>query len=51
MLLEAGVTGLRNALALRTVVTEIAGKNRVFTVLNRADTGGRPVAPDHYESA
>jgi pilus assembly protein CpaE len=45
VLLEAEVTGLRNALALRNVVIEIAGKNRVFTVLNRADrAGGLPRA-------
>jgi pilus assembly protein CpaE len=45
VLLEAEVTGLRNALALRKVVTGIAGKNRVFTVLNRADrAGGLPRA-------
>jgi pilus assembly protein CpaE len=40
VLLEAEVTGLRNAVALRTVVTEIAGKDGVFTVLNRADRAG-----------
>jgi pilus assembly protein CpaE len=39
VLLEAEVTGLRNAHALRTAVTNIAGKDRVFTLLNRA---GRP---------
>jgi pilus assembly protein CpaE len=44
VLLEAEVTGLRNANALRTVVTGIAGKNRVFTLLNRADRkGGLPM--------
>jgi pilus assembly protein CpaE len=44
VLLEAEVTGLRNANALRTVVTGIAGKNRVFTLLNRADrAGGLPL--------
>ena len=44
VLLEAEVTGLRNANALRTVVTGIAGKNRVFTVLNRANrAGGLPL--------
>ena len=37
VLLEAEVTGLRNAHALRTAVTNIAGKNRVFTLLNRAN--------------
>src|SRR5207302_8219711 len=35
VLLEAEVTGLRNAHALRAAVTNIAGKNRVFTLLNR----------------
>ena len=40
VLLEAEVTGLRNAHALRTAVTGIAGKNRVFTVLNRANRAG-----------
>jgi pilus assembly protein CpaE len=40
VLLEAEVTGIRNAHALRSVVTEIAGKNRVFTVLNRANRAG-----------
>src|SRR3954462_14499308 len=45
VLLEAEVTGLRNARALRTAVTSIAGKNRVFTLLNRADRpGGLPRA-------
>src|SRR3954447_23725716 len=45
VLLEAEVTGLRNAHALRTAVTNIAGKNRVFTLLNRADrAGGLPRA-------
>jgi pilus assembly protein CpaE len=39
VLLEAEVTGLRNAHALRTAVINIAGKDRVFTLLNRA---GRP---------
>ncbi|MDT4740362.1 pilus assembly protein CpaE [Bradyrhizobium sp. WYCCWR 12699] len=39
VLLEAEVTGLRNAHALRTAITNIAGKDRVFTLLNRA---GRP---------
>src|SRR6266478_5551948 len=37
VLLEAEVTGLRNAHALRAAVTSIAGKDRVFTLLNRAD--------------
>ena len=41
VLLEAEVTGLRNAHALRAAVTNIAGKDRVFTLLNRA---GRPGA-------
>ena len=40
VLLEAEVTGLRNAHALRTAVTNIAGKNRVFTLLNRANRAG-----------
>ncbi|UVO39421.1 AAA family ATPase [Bradyrhizobium arachidis] len=40
VLLEAEVTGLRNAHALRTAVTNIAGKDRVFTLLNRADRAG-----------
>src|SRR5437868_5993623 len=45
VLLEAEVTGLRNAHALRTAVTNIAGKNRVFTLLNRANrAGGLPTA-------
>ncbi|MBR0801116.1 AAA family ATPase [Bradyrhizobium jicamae] len=45
VLLEAEVTGLRNAHALRTAVTNIAGKDRVFTLLNRADRpGGLPTA-------
>jgi pilus assembly protein CpaE len=45
VLLEAEVTGLRNANALRGVVTGIAGKNRVFTLLNRANRpGGLPIA-------
>lgn len=39
VLLESEVTGLRNAHALRTAVINIAGKDRVFTLLNRA---GRP---------
>jgi pilus assembly protein CpaE len=44
VLLEAEVTGLRNAHALRTAVTHIAGKSRVFTLLNRADrAGGLPM--------
>jgi pilus assembly protein CpaE len=40
VLLEAEVTGLRNANALRNAVTSISGKNRVFTVLNRANRAG-----------
>jgi pilus assembly protein CpaE len=45
VLLEAEVTGLRNAHALRAAVTNIAGKSRVFTLLNRADrAGGLPMA-------
>jgi pilus assembly protein CpaE len=39
VLLESEVTGLRNAHALRAAVTGIAGRDRVFTLLNRA---GRP---------
>ena len=46
VLLEAEVTGLRNAHALRAAVTNIAGKDRVFTLLNRADrAGGLPRQP------
>jgi pilus assembly protein CpaE len=45
VLLEAEVTGLRNAYALRAAVTNIAGRDRVFTLLNRADrAGGLPRA-------
>ncbi|MBR0786888.1 AAA family ATPase [Bradyrhizobium iriomotense] len=45
VLLEAEVTGLRNAHALRTAVTNVAGKDRVFTLLNRANrAGGLPMA-------
>jgi len=45
VLLEAEVTGLRNAHALRAAVTSIAGKDRVFTLLNRANrAGGLPRA-------
>jgi pilus assembly protein CpaE len=40
VLLEAEVTGLRNAHALRSAVTNIAGKDRVFTLLNRAGRAG-----------
>ena len=43
VLLEAEVTGLRNAHGLRAAVNDIAGENRVFTVLNRANRpGGLP---------
>ena len=43
VLLESEMTGLRNACALRTAVTNIAGKDRVFTLLNRANRpGGLP---------
>ena len=45
VLLEAEVTGVRNAHALRAAVTNIAGKDRVFTLLNRANrAGGLPTA-------
>jgi pilus assembly protein CpaE len=45
VLLEAEVTGLRNTHALRAAVTNIAGKDRVFTLLNRANRpGGLPSA-------
>jgi pilus assembly protein CpaE len=45
VLLESEVTGLRNAHALRAAVTNIAGKDRVFTLLNRANrAGGLPRA-------
>ncbi len=45
VLLEPEVTGLRNAKALRTAVSTISGKNRVFTVLNRYNSpGGLPLA-------
>jgi pilus assembly protein CpaE len=40
VVLEAEITGLRNAKALRTAVTAISGKNRVFTVLNRHNLPG-----------
>jgi pilus assembly protein CpaE len=56
VLLEAEVTGLRNAKNLRKAITAISGKNRVFTVLNRHNqpgglsldtiTRGLDVAPD-----
>jgi pilus assembly protein CpaE len=45
VLLEAEVTGLRNAHALRAAAINIAGKNRVFTLLNRSNrAGGLPAA-------
>src|SRR4051795_12447310 len=45
VLLEAEVTGVRNAHALRAAITNIAGKGRVFTLLNRANrAGGLPTA-------
>ncbi|WP_262049132.1 CpaE family protein [Bradyrhizobium sp. Bra78] len=45
VLLEAEVTGLRNTHALRSAVNNIAGKDRVFTLLNRANrAGGLPRA-------
>ena len=40
VLLEAEVTGLRNAVGLRQLISKIAGANRMFTVLNRADRPG-----------
>jgi pilus assembly protein CpaE len=40
VLMEPEVTGLRNAIALRKVVTGIVGKNRVFSVLNRVNQPG-----------
>jgi pilus assembly protein CpaE len=40
VLLEAEVTGLRNARALRTLISGIAGANRMFTVLNRSNRAG-----------
>jgi pilus assembly protein CpaE len=44
VLLEAEVTGLRNAISLREAVGEISDKNRVFTVLNRYNhPGGLPL--------
>jgi pilus assembly protein CpaE len=43
VMLEPEITGVRNAHHLRNAVIEIAGKNRVFTVLNRANRpGGLP---------
>ena len=48
VLMEAEVTGLHNAYQLRNAVNAIvgtSGKNKVFTVLNRADlAGGLPTA-------
>ena len=45
VLLEAEITGLRNAHALRAAITNIAGKDRVFTLLNRSNrAGGLPKA-------
>ncbi len=44
VLLEAEVTGLRNAQALRTAIKKLIGKNKVFTLVNRADrSGGLPL--------
>lgn len=44
VLLEAEVTGLRNAKNLRDTVLGISGSNRVFTVLNRHNQpGGLPL--------
>ena len=40
VMLEPEVTGLRNSNALRKAMTAIAGENRVFTVLNRANRPG-----------
>jgi pilus assembly protein CpaE len=40
VLLEAEVTGLRNANQLRTALAKVAGENRVFTLLNRANRAG-----------
>jgi pilus assembly protein CpaE len=40
VLLEAEVTGLRNAVGLRELISKIAGANRMFTVLNRAERPG-----------
>ena len=46
VMLEAEVTGLRNARELHEALAEIAGKNnRMFTVLNRANrAGGLPMS-------
>jgi pilus assembly protein CpaE len=44
VLLEAEVTGLRNARALHAAVSMISSKNKVFTVLNRSTrAGGLPL--------
>jgi pilus assembly protein CpaE len=44
VLLEAEITGLRNANALRVALAKIAGENRVLTLLNRANrAGGLPL--------
>jgi pilus assembly protein CpaE len=40
VLLEAEVTGLRNAVGLRELISRVAGANRMFTVLNRAERPG-----------
>ncbi len=40
LLLEPEVTGLRNAHALCAALTTISGKNRVFTLVNRANRAG-----------
>jgi pilus assembly protein CpaE len=40
VMLEPEVTGLRNTNAVRKAMTAIAGENRVFTVLNRANRPG-----------
>jgi pilus assembly protein CpaE len=40
VVLEPDVVGLRNACAIRDLVNEISGANRVFTVLNRFDSKG-----------
>jgi pilus assembly protein CpaE len=45
VVLEAEVTGLRNARLLQAMVTRIAGTNRMFTVLNRANRGGALTLP------
>ena len=51
VLLEAEVTGLRNAHALRAAVTSIAGKNRVFTVAQSRQSPRRPPHGDHRHGA